>query len=115
MSLVAVAGSCIVAFAPLPPLAHHAKSSLIQPFSFLPAARTALPVANLDALTLDSVSSTMAFADQAGNLAGALFPASLPAYGLFLYFICQDRNGLSQTAKAATTSRVAAIIWGGAL
>ncbi|KAL1496266.1 hypothetical protein AB1Y20_016229 [Prymnesium parvum] len=44
------------------------------------------------------------FADQAGSLAGALFPASLPPYLLFLYFLCQDVNGLSDTAKAGFSS-----------
>ena len=51
--------------------------------------------------------TTLAFADQAGNLAGALFPASLPPYLLFLYFIRQDVNGLSPTAKAGFTSLLA--------
>lgn len=65
-----------------------------------------LPEAALlpDASTLQHVSTTVAFADQAGNLAGALFPASLPPYLLFLYFIRQDVNGLSATAKAGFTS-----------
>jgi len=63
------------------------------------------PVALADApLLVDSVTETLAFADQAGTLAGALFPASLPPYLLFLYFICQDVNGLSSTAKAGFTS-----------
>ncbi|EOD25635.1 hypothetical protein EMIHUDRAFT_115369 [Emiliania huxleyi CCMP1516] len=57
--------------------------------------------------TLGDLSSTLAFADQAGNLAGTLFPLSLPPYLLFLYFICQDCNGLSPTAKAGFTSLLA--------
>ena len=55
-------------------------------------------------------STTLAFADQAGNLAGALFPASLPPYLLFLYFIRQDVNGLSPTAKAGFTSLLGFVI-----
>ena len=41
------------------------------------------------------------------NLAGTLFPLSLPPYLLFLSFICQDCNGLSPTAKAGFTSLLA--------
>jgi len=74
----------------------------------------ASPAALLDASAVASVhtslgdlSSTLAFADQAGNLAGTLFPLSLPPYLLFLYFICQDCNGLSPTAKAGFTSLLA--------
>lgn len=65
-------------------------------------ARTA--AVSMDAAALDQISTVVAFADQAGNLAGALFPASLPPYLLFLYFICQDVNGLSPTAKTGFTS-----------
>ena len=55
----------------------------------------------------EAAAPLLAFADQSGNLAGALFPASLPSYALFLYFICQDVNGLSTTAKASFTSLLA--------
>merc|ERR1740123_1020208 len=65
------------------------------------------PVALAEPTLLDSIGSTLAFADQAGNLAGALFPASLPPYLLFLYFINQDVNRLSSTAKAGFTSLLA--------
>lgn len=53
---------------------------------------------------LEHIGTTLAFADQAGTLAGALFPASLPPYLAFLYFLNQDRNGLSPTARAGFTS-----------
>ena len=65
-------------------------------------ARAPVPLASIP--VVESATELVAFADQAGNLAGALFPASLPPYLLFLYFICQDVNGLSATAKAGFTS-----------
>ena len=84
--------------------AAFAGPSLLHPR--LPALRTSTPALVLEtaAPVLDSVTTSLAFADQAGNLAGALFPASLPPYLLFLYFICQDVNGLSAEAKAGFTS-----------
>ena len=45
------------------------------------------------------MSSTLAFADQAGNLAGALFPLSLPPYLLFLYFLGYEGNRCPKTAQ----------------
>ena len=88
----------------LPHAAAFAGPSLLRPR--LPALRTGTPALVLEhaAPVLDSVTTSLAFADQAGNLAGALFPASLPPYLLFLYFICQDVNGLSAEAKAGFTS-----------
>lgn len=44
-----------------------------------------------------------AFADQAGNLAGTFFGASLFPYLAFLYFLRQDANGLSPVAKGGFT------------
>jgi len=49
--------------------------------------------------SLGDVSSTLAFADQAGNLAGALFPLSLPPYLLFLYFLGYEGNRCPKTAQ----------------
>ena len=87
----------------------HAAAAFVGPTLLrprLPALRTGTPALVLEhaAPVLDSVTTSLAFADQAGNLAGALFPASLPPYLLFLYFICQDVNGLSAEAKAGFTS-----------
>lgn len=48
-----------------------------------------------------------AFADQLDNLAGPLFAGSLFPYLAFLYFVRQDCNGLSPTAKAGFTSLLA--------
>ena len=66
----------------------------------------ASPAALLDAsavasvhTSLGDVSSTLAFADQAGNLAGALFPLSLPPYLLFLYFLGYEGNRCPKTAQ----------------
>lgn len=52
----------------------------------------------------DQVTSLLAFADQADNLAGPLFASSLFPYLIFLYFVRQDCNGLSPVAKAGFTS-----------
>jgi len=81
---------------------------LLRPMPAL-VARAAAPVATLASAT-DAVTTTLAFADQAGNLAGALFPASLPPYLLFLYFIRQDANRLSPVAKAGFTSLLAFVV-----
>jgi len=72
--------------------------------------RVSPPIAVIDAPVVEHLGSTLAFADQAGNLAGVLFPASLPPYLLFLYFLNQDVNGLSPTAKAGFTSLLAFVI-----
>jgi len=48
------------------------------------------------ATALDAVSSTLAFSDQGGNLAGTFFQFSLPSYIAFLYFIQYEKN---QTPK----------------
>jgi len=64
---------------------------LLQPAGTA-AARAAVPTA-LEPTTLDTISSTLAFADQSGNLAGVLFPASLPPYLLFIYFIARTSTG----------------------
>jgi hypothetical protein len=52
---------------------------------------------------MEHSSNLIAFADQAGNLAGLLFPLSLLPYLIFLYFLRQDVNGLSPVAKAGFT------------
>ena len=44
-------------------------------------------------------SAALAFADQADNAAGPLFAGSLVPYLIFLYFVCQDCNGLDRAAK----------------
>jgi hypothetical protein len=80
----------------LSPLVPHLRRPALGPLSSSPSMMITDPVA--------ASSMTLAFADQAGNLAGVLFPASLPPYLLFLYFIRQDVNGLSPTAKAGFTS-----------
>lgn len=80
-----------------PPLA------LAEP-ALLDSAGELLSFADQSPALLDSVCELLSFADQSGNLAGVLFPASLPPYLLFLYFICQDVNGLSPTAKAGFSS-----------
>ena len=85
------------------------------------AARAAAPAMLLDAAaaldaaasvptSIGDVTTSLAFADQAGKLAGVLFPLSLPPYLLFLYFICQDVNGLSPTAKAGFTSLLGFVV-----
>eukprot|EP00316_Scyphosphaera_apsteinii_P012270 CAMPEP_0119310564 /NCGR_PEP_ID=MMETSP1333-20130426/19642_1 /TAXON_ID=418940 /ORGANISM="Scyphosphaera apsteinii, Strain RCC1455" /LENGTH=406 /DNA_ID=CAMNT_0007314773 /DNA_START=98 /DNA_END=1318 /DNA_ORIENTATION=+ len=79
-------------------------SRLLQNLRVPLTPRALVPIEHL------GTTSTLAFADQAGNLAGALFPASLPPYLLFLYFICQDVNDLSPTAKAGFTSLLAFVI-----
>ena len=61
----------------------------------------------LGPLPATRVASPSAFADQAGTLAGALFPASLPSYFAFLYFLRYEKNGLSDTAKNGFTSLLA--------
>eukprot|EP00908_Phaeocystis_cordata_P015372 Transcript_26531.p3 GENE.Transcript_26531~~Transcript_26531.p3 ORF type:complete len:408 (+),score=198.94 Transcript_26531:70-1293(+) len=73
------------------------------------AARAAAPAMLLDATALDAaasvhtsigdVTTSLAFADQAGNLAGALFPLSLPSYLLFLYFLGYEGNRCPKTAQ----------------
>ena len=64
-----------------------------------------------EAAALSDVSSTiLAFADQADNLAGPLFASSLLPYLVFLYFICQDVNGLSTTAKAGFTTLLSFVL-----
>ena len=95
-----------LAFAPAPLAAPRSVTPLPQPRLMSRASSVSASMI-VDAPLVDSVTSTLAFADQAGNLAGLLFPASLPAYVLFLYFICQDVNGLSQTSKAGFTSLLA--------
>ena len=52
-------------------------------------------------------SAALAFADQADNAAGPLFAGSLAPYLVFLYFVCQDVNGLDRTAKAGFASLLA--------
>jgi hypothetical protein len=73
------------------------------------APRMAPAAMNIDAMVVDAaasahaslgdVSTTLAFADQAGNLAGALFPLSLPSYLLFLYFLGYEGNRCPKTAQ----------------
>ena len=94
------------AFAP-PPLKHAARcpaAAVVSPRVVQP------PLALAEPALLDGVGELLSFADQSGNLAGALFPASLPPYLLFLYFICQDVNGLSPTAKAGFSSLLGFVI-----
>ena len=95
----------------LPPTAAlHLRRPALAPLSSAPLmidpSMADPSVASTLTLADPSIASTLtlAFADQQGNLAGALFPASLPPYLLFLYFIRQDVNGLSPTAKAGFTS-----------
>ena len=52
-------------------------------------------------------SAALAFADQADNAAGPLFAGSLVPYLIFLYFVCQDVNGLDRAAKAGFVSLLA--------
>ena len=53
----------------------------------------------LDAATnVELTTATMAFADQAGNLAGTFFQASLLPYIVFLYFIGYEGNGTPRQA-----------------
>ena len=52
-------------------------------------------------------SAALAFADQADNAAGPLFAGSLVPYLIFLYFVCQDVNGLDRAAKAGFASLLA--------
>jgi hypothetical protein len=99
---------CMVATAALVPPLPALRPALV--------ARAAAPVALMEPsllmepTLLEGVGQTVAFADQAGNLAGVLFPASLPPYLLFLYFVNQEVNGLSATAKAGFTSLLAFVI-----
>ena len=96
--LTLAAISC--AFAP--PLLQHPACRLAAAVASPRVAQP--PLALAEPALLDGVGELLSFADQSGNLAGALFPASLPPYLLFLYFICQDVNGLSPTAKAGFSS-----------
>ena len=52
-------------------------------------------------------SAALAFADQADNAAGPLFAGSLVPSLIFLYFVCQDVNGLDRAAKAGFVSLLA--------
>ena len=47
---------------------------------------------------MDHVGTTIAFADQAGKLAGKLFPLSLPSYAIFLYFLSYKGNNTPKQA-----------------
>ena len=71
----------------------------------LRALRTISPVAVLPAeQAVSTVSSLLAFADQADNAAGPLFASSLAPYLAFLYFLRYENNGLSETAKNGFTT-----------
>jgi len=50
------------------------------------------------ASAMDHVGTTVAFADQAGKLAGKLFPLSLPSYAIFLYFLSYKGNNTPKQA-----------------
>ena len=60
---------------------------------------TALDAAASVHTSIGDVTTSLAFADQAGNLAGALFPLSLPSYLLFLYFLGYEGNRCPKTAQ----------------
>jgi hypothetical protein len=47
---------------------------------------------------MEAAGTTLAFADQAGNLAGTFFQASLLPYVIFLYFIGYEGNGTPRQA-----------------
>jgi len=47
---------------------------------------------------VEQVGTSIAFADQAGKLAGKLFPLSLPSYAAFLYFLSYKGNGTPKQA-----------------
>ena len=94
----------------LPHAAAFAVPTLLRPRLPAPAPAPALVLEHA-APVLDNVTTSLAFADQAGNLAGALFPASLPPYLLFLYFICQDVNGLSAEAGGLHAPRLRFCYW----
>ena len=76
--------------------------SLARPPAF--AARAAHAHMLIPETSVEAASSLIAFADQAGNLAGTLFPLSLAPYAAFLYFIRYENNGLSDTAKNGFTT-----------
>ena len=91
------------AFAPLPHLRPHVlavASSAATPPVLRPSAATAPAVLPSAA----RAPPPSCFLDQADNLAGPLFGASLLPYLVFLYFITADVNRLSATAKAGFTA-----------
>eukprot|EP00746_Dinoflagellata_sp_MGD_P166694 gnl/MRDRNA2_/MRDRNA2_96766_c0_seq1.p1 gnl/MRDRNA2_/MRDRNA2_96766_c0~~gnl/MRDRNA2_/MRDRNA2_96766_c0_seq1.p1 ORF type:complete len:759 (+),score=145.04 gnl/MRDRNA2_/MRDRNA2_96766_c0_seq1:48-2324(+) len=79
-------------------LSHQALAAAAAAAAVFPAAAMAA-----DGPGASSVFTDLAFADQAGNLAGTFFGASLFPYLAFLYFLRQDRNGLSPLAKGGFT------------
>lgn len=89
------------ALRPHPQMPHLAAASAVRVHAS-PMAMIADP-----ANAADQLSTLLAFADQADNLAGPLFASSLFPYLAFLYFVRQDVNGLSPVAKAGFTSLLA--------
>ena len=73
---------------------HSVQPLLTSAPAVLTAIARAAPIqAMLDpASTVDHVSTTLAFADQAGKLAGTFFQASLLPYVAFLYFLGYEGN-----------------------
>lgn len=97
--MIASIGPLVSAFAPsaLAPLARSLPRMPVAarvPFSVAPQM-----VLELDPTSaLDQVGSTVAFADQAGKLAGTFFMASLLPYIGFLYFLGYEKNNCPKQA-----------------
>jgi len=86
----------VAGFAPRAPLRQHTRS-----VPFCSTSRCATPVL-LDTVAASSVvehiGSSVAFADQAGKLAGTFFQASLLPYVAFLYFLGYEKNNCPRQA-----------------
>jgi len=82
--------------------AGFAPRASLRQHRYAPACTRCAPLVLLDPLPAASVvehlTDTVAFADQAGNLAGTFFQASLLPYVVFLYFLGYEKNNCPRVA-----------------
>ena len=93
VALLAGEAACLSPLASVRVRAHRS-----VPTPAIVAAR-AVPSRMLAGAPIESVSTTLAFADQAGNLAGTFFQASLLPYVVFLYFLGYEGNRTPKLAN----------------